>query len=455
MLVEKHVIGPGTIWYEDLKTKEPRKAVVTPAHVQHWHEQGNKMLALGLTVPLPCEHDFDAHPMTPADKLKNNAGWVKEYKVKEGHLFSVLDVPDEEFAKKLPTTVKYTSPWFSSFTDGNGNQWKNVIAHLALTTRPRITNQTPFPSLAAALEAATECQLPDDGCVLTQAAVLKVLDGKFFPTHPIAFSLYTGTALSMDDDEDTDDDDPEPETPKNKLADDPEEMKMEKVLCDLLAILGLPVPETTTPADFKKALYQAATSKIKELSNKPATPAATPAAPGAPGKKPAHNPLVQEQQPMYMSLEDINKIEDANLKGVALSMYNENVRLTAALEESKKGTASLQAAKLTEEGAKRKARVDKLSSKSPRVKADLDAMAALPAMALSLGDGGAVVDPMDWALSAMEKQLADIPAMLATEVTALQVVAQPTDGEMTSEEIDKLVESQSRFMGNPPAKKAS
>lgn len=450
-LIEKEVIGPGTIWYEDLRTKEPRKAVVTPAHINHWCEQGNKMLAHGLTVPLPCEHDFDAHPMTPADKLKNNAGWVKEYRIVDDRLFSVLDIPDEEFAKKLPTTIKYTSPWFSSFTDGNGNQWKNVIAHLALTTRPRITNQTPFPSLAAAIEAAASCQLEAENVVLCGAGLLKAVDGKLFPEHPIAFSLYSGAALSMDDE---DGGEPDEEAPKNKLADDPEEMKMEKVLCDLLALLGLPMPETTTPADFKKALYAAATNKIKELSQKPPAPAPAPS-PTAPGKKPGHNPIVQEQQPMYMSLEDINKIEDANLKNVALSMYNENVRLTAQLEESKKGTASLQAAKLAEESAKRSARVAKLCRVSPKLKADLDAMVALPAMALSMGDGGTVVDPMDQMLNLMEKQLADLPAMLSTEVTALNVVPQPTDGEMSAEEADKLADSMSRMMGNPAQKKAS
>src|SRR3990167_7500297 len=100
MQVEKEIIGPGTHWYRDEATGLPRKLVVTPELTHHWHEQGNKMLGFGLTVPVPCEHDFSAHPMTPADKLKNNAGWVKEYRLKDNVLFGVVDVQDEELAKK-------------------------------------------------------------------------------------------------------------------------------------------------------------------------------------------------------------------------------------------------------------------------------------------------------------------------------------------------------------------
>lgn len=443
MFVEKEVIGPGTVWYNDLKSGAPKKSMVTDAHIKHWCEQGNKMLALGLTVPVPCEHDFQAHPMTPADKLKNNAGWVKEYKLKDSRLFSVVDIPDEEFAKKLPTTIKYTSPWFASFTDGNGNKWDNVIAHLALTTRPRLTNQAPFPSIAAAIEAAVEVPLDpgtEEGYTLSRAGLLK----DKVPLNRIAFSLYSGIALSEDDVEDDDDTD----SGTNKLADSPDDMKLDKLLCDLLSILGVPMPENVSGSEFKKTLYMAAMQKIKELSAKPPAPVAAP----QPGKKQSHNPIVQEQQPMYMSLDDINKIPDETMKNIALSMYNENVKLQAALDKNTKDTASLRDAKLSEEKAKRDMRIARLSRMSPRVKTDLDAMLALPSMALSMGDGGQVIDPMVATLSVLEKGLADIPAMLTTEQT-LSVVPHPSDGEMTEEEVDKLADTQARMMGCPPEQK--
>lgn len=441
MLVEKEVIGPGTVWYNDLKTGEPRKSVVTAEHTKHWCDSGNTMLASGLTVPVPCEHDFQAHPMTPAEKLKNNAGWVKEFKLKDNKLFSVLDIQDEELAKKLPNTVRWTSPWFSSFVDGNGRKWDNVVAHLALTTRPRLTQQAPFPSMAAAIEAAPETSLdtmPEDGLTLSRAGLLKS-DGS--PEFPIAFSLYCGAALSEEDLENADE-----EKPKNKLADSPDDMKLDKLLCDLLCILGVPMPDNVTGAEFKKTLYMAAMAKIKELSTKP--PQLPQPPPPAPGKKSPQ----QEQHPMYMSLEEITKIPDETMRNIALSMYNENVKMRGELDANVKASTALRTVKLTEENAKRKLRSDRLSRLSPRVKADLDAMLALPSMALSLGDDGIITDPMSQTLSVLEKGLADIPAMLTTE-HSLTVVPQPTDGELSQEVIDKTADDMARQMGCPPEQK--
>ena len=466
MLIEKEVIGPGTIVAPDLKTGQLRKTVVTAAHLQHWHDQGNKMIAAGLTVPVPKEHDFQAHPMTPAEKLDANTGWVKAYKMKDGRLYSILDIQDDEYAKKLPTTIRWTSPWFSSFTDGKGTKWDNVISHLALTTRPRIIDQKPFPSISAAMEfaASTEVQpldsAVDGGYTLSKAGLLKTEGEKLTPVNSIAFSLYTGVALSEEDIEDEEvvpkkgepkkDDKQEPD--KNPFADSTDDMELDQVLCDLLCILGVSMPAKVSGTEFKKTLYMAAMQKIKELSSKPPAPA--PGVPPAPGKKPPHNPIVQEAQPMYMSLEDINKIPDETMRNIALSMYNENVKMQARLDASEKGTASLRDSKLAEEAAKRKMRIDRLSRMSPKVKVDLEAMLALPSMALSMGDAGAVLDPMGQTLSVLEKGLGDLPRLLTTETTPTEL-AHPTDGAMSIEEEDRLADSQARMMGCPPEKKES
>lgn len=290
MLVEKDVIGPGTVWYNDLKTGEPRKSVVTPERVKYWHDRGNEMLAAGLTVPVPCEHDFQATPMTPAEKLLNNAGWVKEYKIKDSRLVSVIDVPDEKLAQQLPTTVKWTSPWFSTFTDGTGKKWENVISHLALTTRPRVVDQAPFPSVAAAIGAAQEYTLdvvPEAGFALSLAGLF---DGEK-PADEAAFSQYAGVALASDPEEDDDEEAEE------------EEGYYKKLLMDLLKKLNVPMPEIVTEDEMKNVLAQAAELKIKELTSK--------------RKTQPSNPIVQEQQPMYMTLEDIQKIPDEVSRGVA------------------------------------------------------------------------------------------------------------------------------------------
>ena len=159
---------------------------------------------------------------------------------------------------------------------------------------------------------------------------------------------------------------------------------------------------------------------------------------------------------MYMSLEDINKIDNPTMKSIALSMYNENVRLRAEMESNAKVAASLRDAKLKEANAARATRVNMLGRVSPKVKADLDAMLTLPSMALSLGDGGEVVDPMGQTLAVLEKGLADIPRLLTTDSASLTLVPQPADADaLKEEEIDKLADSMSRTIGYPPAAKAS
>lgn len=680
MLVEKEVIRPGQYWYRDEATGQPRKLTVTPELTRYWGEQGNAMLSSGLTVPVPFEHDFDAHPMTPADKLKNNSGWVKNYFLKEVQnkdgsraeaLFSAVDIEDPEVANKLPKTIRWTSPWINSFTDGNGKEWKNVISHLALTTRPRIVEQEPFGSVAAALSMATPIRewsdVGDRGLCLSRAGLL-LGDA---PAYPVAFSLMTGAALSYpsgsnpsaqaqaiwakdpygddyedrtgheygkgpvkkkrgrpkpkkrrkrrgaamatdasghehgeggrfapgraahartdiaiathrsigksvasdlysnsarakkageagdhkkamklhgavanahrkiankladrrvariheeaaehheeaaahhemaDDmglsistdaafgghplpkkgppqrdepqDNDSDDDgisddldldsegaDEDEDGLPDSLEGEDSDIGMEELLCDLLGALGIHLEHGGDPDQFKRELYNAAMTKIHELTGKvqssqdpnkpnrtnpPGQPPNNPK-PGQPGQP---NPIIQqEQQPMYMSLDDINKISDPTMKNIALSMYSENAKLRAEADADRKKLNALNATKLREEDARRRSRVALLGKVSPGAKAELDAMMALPEMALSIGDDGQVVDPMAKTLAVLEKGLRDIPKLLTTPQSALSVAEQPKDADMLSEEKqDEIADGFARQMGCPPVAKAS
>lgn len=156
---------------------------------------------------------------------------------------------------------------------------------------------------------------------------------------------------------------------------------------------------------------------------------------------------------MYMSLEDINKLPEPT-RGVALAMHAENIKLRAELEANSKVTSSLRDAKLKEATAARDSRIMILGKRSPSAKADLETMKALPSMALSMGDNGEVVDPMASTLTLLEKGLADMPKLLTTDVASLSVQAQPTDGEMSQEEIDRLADEYARKMGASPEKRA-
>lgn len=490
----KEIIAPGVYWYPDQKTGEPRSLKVTPDHIRYWQEQGNAMLSSGLTIPVPCEHDFDAHPMTPADKLKNNAGWVRKYEVKDGKLFGLLDIEDKEIAAKLPSTIKWTSPWFNSFVDGNGKQWNGVISHLALTTRPRIIKQEPFPSIAAALSMAAPIKLEPasltDGFYLSRAGRLgkKKKDKKLRPRYPLAFSLYSGVKLSEDDDEyeDYDDDEEddwdddygdeegeeeavepvEPEQPVESPGTDlsAQNVTMEKLLCDLLNSLGVMMPENVGEVEFKRALYDATMAKIRELTakaqgteNKMTQQNAQNAAANTTSPAGRTNPLIQqEQQPMYMSLEEINNIPDPTMRTIAMSMYQQNAHLSAQLAAQQKRIEATHQAELRKANTARATRVQLLCKLSPHVKADLESMLANPDMALSISENGAVVDPMSHVLAMLEKTLENIPRLLTTNQAALSIHSQPTDAEMLDqEEEQKLADDLARMMGCAPEKKTA
>ena len=512
-LIEKEVLSPGTYWYEDQKTGVPRKFTATPEYIKHLRDQGNEMLALGLTVPVPCEHDFNAHPMTPREKLLNNAGWVKEYRVRDvdennkNVLFSVVDIEDEEVAKKLPSTIKWTSPWLTSFTDGNGRSWNNVIAHLALTTRPRITKQAPFSSIAAAMSFAQNTQ--DDvfdiakphreetqGFTVSKAGRLRfAADGKALePEFPRAFSLYAGGIEMGFGDKNkisaggakSDGDDSTPPSDDNKegksgkdgkkppegksgdgkppmkeggdgadsFADQVGDIGMEELLGDLLGALGINVEHDGNEDTFKRALYNATMTKIHELTaqgqqNNQMNKSNMQQNPAGRGMNPPRNPIVQEQQPMYMSLEEINKIEDPVMRDIALSNYTTNKKNTDENEVLRKELDSLRQAKLKEDGTKRQLRVERITKMSPSTKADLEAMLAMPSMALSMGEAGVVIDPMAPTLAVLENGLKDIPKLLTTPSAALSAQPHPTDDAiaLSIEEEDKLAENMARRGG--------
>ncbi len=513
-LIEKEIIAPGTYFYTDEKSGLPRKLDVDSALTKYWLDQGTKMLDFGLKVPVPYEHDFQINPMTPKDKLLNNAGEVKEYRIRDilkgdplydakrgevkDALFGIVDVQDPHIRDKIGTSIRWTSPWINSFMDGDGRQWKNVIAHLALTTKPRITSQSPFTSIAAALSMATPAPKPSaDGYCLTRAGLLL----KGLPAYPLAFSLMSGVALGFPPPKKKGKDDKakkptseggEPDSnptpaegePPGKpgeggepgeggppgagddidlppLGDQAGDVSMEEVLCDLLRALGVDCQHDGDESQFKRNLYAAAMKKVHELTNKGMNKDEDPK-PGSvnkgnpPGQQPP-NPLVQqEQQPMYMSLEEINKIPDQTTKGIALSWYNENVKAEAKTAELEKKLNGLNNKVITEHGSKRSERVARLSRISPKVKADLEAMVAMPSMALSMGDDGNVVDPMEQTLKILENGLADMPQLLQIPAAALGVSPHPVDdvNALTAEQEQKIVDDMVRMQGGVPFPKA-
>lgn len=212
MKVRKEIIRTGDHVYLDQHGK-PAVLHTTPDKIDHYFRSGQEMLAANIPIPVPLEHQPSATPMNAmdraADLLRHNAGQIEKFErdtiknPKTGEeihrLLSVVDVKDEQIGQKIKDgSIRWGSPWISSFVDGKGKEWNDVVTHFALTSRPRIHDQHPFESIPMALNAALSVGAvtpPKSGISVSAAGRLKK-DGK--PRFPIAFSLLTGVPLSAD-----------------------------------------------------------------------------------------------------------------------------------------------------------------------------------------------------------------------------------------------------------------
>ncbi len=469
MLIWKEVIPPGTHFYWDKKAKKARALDVTPARVQHYHDQGKRMLEAGLSIPVPLEHQPDAMPMTAEEKaaadLRHMAGEVKDWRIDGGRLQAQLDITDPDIARKIPKTIRWTSPFVHSFTDGKNRRWDDVIGHVALTARPRITDVAPFPDVATAMTSLhfSAVPPPEDGMCLSRAGLMvKGHAGKYRPVYPMAFSLLTGVPLAIeemvaveekskglpkkkgppkpgtegrDPPADVELDDDADMTVEEALLDTDGDVPMCTVLCDLLAANDIDLGEGTTEENLQTRLYKALMDKVRQ---KGSAPEKNPLVPGnkppppkpggpAPPKSPA--PVTQEQPPMFMSIEEVEAIPDAQLKAVAKDAYHQRKR-NEALEKN------AIAVKKAEREA-RLARLNKRLGEASRAKLAKMAEGA----SFSLGEDGVVVDSLEPALEVLEASLLDLPDLLKGQKAQEQ--AHPRDaGDGPSPERVKAVQAE-------------
>ncbi len=477
MLVEKEIIAPGTYWYLDQNTKEPRKFEATPAIVQHFHDTGKAMLSAGLSVPIPLEHQPEAKPQTAAQKaaqqLRDHTGWMHDYKMKGGALFGVLDIQDEEIAKKLPRTIRYTSPYIGSFTDGDGKNWHGVITHLALTSRPRIKRQEPFASIAAAMSLVPQKPLKVeaiDGLALSRAGLLvKSKSGVLLPKFPLAFSLWAGgISLAVEEIK------KEVEARKKKPPEKPKEKEYEEgydedeeheegydedeeheegyedtgaieeigesivdadgdidvceVICDLLEAVGIQMPEGTDKDNFHERLYKASMDHVKSKM-KPEGDMGEPKKDQLPA-----NPVIQEQPPLFMALSqsDVDAFTDPKIKGLAQMAF------------------SLQQNTLAAARNKRQARIAALCQRRPQ-DTELPKMLAAQdqQIALAMAQEGTVNDPMLPLLDILERGIVDMPKLLTADTDRFTEQPHPKEysGEMSAERHKEIMAELERNAG--------
>lgn len=458
MKIWKEVIRPGTYFYIDPDTHKPASMTASDEDVRYWHDQGKEMLKAGLSIPIPLEHQPGMGAMTAAEKaaanLKNNAGFIEDYKIRSGNrLYGLHDIPDESLAKKLPSTIKFTSPWFNSFTDGSGKKWEGVISHVALTNRPRIVNQEPFKPEEIALSLTepvivppTKALTPKLGLCLSRAGTLD--RGK--PRFKGAFAIWSGVKLDTTPL-------PEPkkkEPPKAKEGEKPpegkdgvppkegekppvvpkegepaldenglpieDEMDVFDVLCDCLSVYDIEMGEGTTEENLVQSLLKVLMDKLKMDMGQPdpAKPA-TPTVPTAP-----RSPVIQESPPMFMSLEDVEKIADPTMKRIA------------------KGAFALQTKAINDAKVLRDRRVERIAKKLP-VKARDQLLAQAKDAKLSLDENtGAVHDSLNVMLDMLEQSIPDVPTLLTADVSTIHMQHHPEEfnGSVSKERADAIVD---------------
>lgn len=500
MDIRKEIIRPGTYTYINPDTNKPERMTVTKNHIKHFADQGNKMLAGELSIPVPIEHQEDAVPMTKADRaaknLMNNAGWVKKYEVKDDRLIGILDIQDEKIIEKLPKTIRFTSPHINSFTDGTGAKWDGVISHVALTTRPRITKQEPFaPDMAAALSLVTSLteksfssqDVSGKGISLSCAGLLEKEGDTFKPKFPLAFSLLAGIKLSeeeiekvkkkeKDDDEEDSEEGEEKKSPIDAVREEKNgsgvqaDVKIHHVIGHLLEVLGFAPPQNMDETTFERDIYETLMAKFIEVGAKmEGDEEDTGVIDDAEDKK-SKNPIVEEQPQMYASLEEINAITDHKERKQASMLFSLQQQIKKQEEDSKaqiaavkeqaekdKKAAELQAEKDRKraeavslsilEGGKKKRdqRIERIAKMMPAAKRDkLLATVGKPSAALSLSDTGVVVDPMAESLELIETALevgggSTVRDMLVNGKSFSEESHPPMDGTISDERAEELV----------------
>ena len=446
MQVRKEIIRQGKHTYIGADGR-PAILDATADRIIQWHKNGAEMLAANLPVPVPLEHDPEANPKNAAQLAANlvtsNTGFVKSYeldKIKDAktgeeiqRLIGILDIKDEKVGDKIrQQTIPFVSPWITSFTDGNGKHWDDVIGHVALTTRPRIADQQPFASipLSVALSSATiNPKIPQGGISLSMAGRLKK-NGK--PVWAKAFSMMAGIRLSKEEiaeaekegeeKEKSKEREPEGEERKSPLDDPANNMEsadvsIHETIQHLLKALGFKPPDGMSEGTFERDIYETLMAKMhelcqeydakaKEIATNPEDNKDKPKPPG---------PVQQESPPMYMSLTanatpaEVQAVA-AKIKMIADSKERQTAEAFLSLHEQ---SAALRQKMLNEAAAKREQRVTRLMGIVPQsVRDKLAAKMVAPGAQLSLSKDGTIFDPMSEYLEMFEESFKGLPDIL-------------------------------------------
>lgn len=147
-LFKKQALSPGRFNVNRLDGTKSEETF-TKDRIAKIHANTKKVHEAGWLIPAPWKHD-GSKPITKEELAngKNNAGFVlrNELDADTGNLTSVVEVPLEEDAKRVGTTVKEVSPYLiENWVDPTGRVFEGeIMAHLAFITNPIQPGQDNF-----------------------------------------------------------------------------------------------------------------------------------------------------------------------------------------------------------------------------------------------------------------------------------------------------------------------
>lgn len=151
----KQILRPGT-YRAKTPTGERRTEKFTAERLKAFADTHKKMRDKGLKIPAPWFHNGAGPSNKVGRSSKDNAGfWDRFWVEQDGTLYGEIDVPREEDASKIGTTVQEVSIFSRpEWEDGDGEVWKDAILHAALVTRPIAARQENFKPVADELAIA-------------------------------------------------------------------------------------------------------------------------------------------------------------------------------------------------------------------------------------------------------------------------------------------------------------
>jgi len=197
----KEILRPGLYTLTD-KGGVERKIPISPDRLRGWAAKFKRMLQSGINIPAPWRHDPRAVPVRFSGDVAdvdagNNAGWWKELWYDEGRnvLLGKVEVPRDEDATKVGTTVKEVSPLAKPlWVDGDGVTWEDVVTHIALVTHPVQPGQENF--IAAPILVKDDILAPEAVALSLEALTTEEVQfgtdvgymGQASPPHPDTLS---------------------------------------------------------------------------------------------------------------------------------------------------------------------------------------------------------------------------------------------------------------------------